>query len=50
MLPIAMINPIKQPGFVLQTVTKGVNAVYVAENIPALSKKSVPSCLRFTIS
>lgn len=40
MLPIAMINPIKHPGFVLQTVTKGVNAVSVAQNIPALSKKS----------
>lgn len=40
MLPIAMINPIKQPGFVLQTVTKGVNAVSVAGNISSLSKKS----------
>jgi len=40
MLPIAMINPIKQPEFVLQTVTKGVNAVSVVANIPDFSKKS----------
>lgn len=44
-----MINPIKQPGFVLQTVTKGVNAVSVERNIPVLSKKSQLLAVRFTI-
>lgn len=42
MLPIAVINPIKQPGFVLQTVIKGVNAVSVTGMYQLLARNHCP--------